>query len=54
MKNEQEVETAFNEAKKHSRVVLVEKYIKGTDYRVLVVGDKVSAVSKEASFCGWG
>lgn len=46
VKNEQEVEAAFNEAKKHSRVVLVEKYIKGTDYRVLVVGDKVSAVSE--------
>ncbi|HQA58493.1 MAG TPA: acetate--CoA ligase family protein, partial [Acetivibrio sp.] len=46
LQNEQEVEAAFNEARRYARVVVVEKYIKGTDYRVLVVGDKVSAVSE--------
>jgi len=46
VKNEQEIETAYNEAKKYSRVILVEKYVKGKDYRVLVIGNRVAAVSE--------
>lgn len=46
VKNEQELATAYNEAKKYARVVLVENYIKGKDYRVLVIGDRVVAVSE--------
>jgi len=40
IKDEQEMEIAYNEARKYSRVVLVEKYVKGKDYRVwwLVTG----------------
>jgi len=46
IKDEQEMEIAYNEARKYSRVVLVEKYVKGKDYRVLVVGDRVAAVAE--------
>lgn len=46
VKNEQEVRSAYDEARKHTRVVLVERYITGKDYRVLVIGNKVSAVSE--------
>jgi cyanophycin synthetase len=41
-----EVITAFKEASKYSRAVIIEKYITGKDYRVLVVGGKVSAVAE--------
>jgi cyanophycin synthetase len=44
--NEELVRKAYSEAFKHSRLVMVERYIKGKDYRVLVVGDKISAVSE--------
>jgi cyanophycin synthetase len=46
VKNEQEIEAAYNEARKYSRVVIVEKYVKGKDYRVLVIGNRVAAVSE--------
>jgi len=54
IKDEQEMEIAYNEARKYSRVVLVEKYVKGKDYRVLVVGDRVAAVAeRRPPFCNW-
>ncbi len=37
---------AFNLARSYSRGVMVEKYIRGRDYRVLVVGDEVVAVAE--------
>lgn len=37
---------AYKEALKHSKAAIIEKFITGRDYRVLVVGDKVSAVSE--------
>lgn len=37
---------AFNVAKKHSRTILVEKYVLGDDYRFLVVNYKLIAVAK--------
>jgi cyanophycin synthetase len=46
LKNEQEVRAAFAEAKRFSKFVLVEKYIKGKDYRLLVVGNKLSAAAE--------
>ncbi|HOM01278.1 MAG TPA: cyanophycin synthetase [Acetivibrio sp.] len=46
VKNEREMEIAYNEAKKYSRVILVERYVKGKDYRVLVIGNRVAAVSE--------
>ncbi len=46
LRDENEVCIAFNEAKKFSKAVLIEKYVKGKDYRILVVGGKVSAASE--------
>lgn len=44
--NEEQVRFAYKEAIKYCRAVIVEKYVEGTDYRVLVVGNKISAVSE--------
>lgn len=44
--SEEQIEVAFTEAQKFSNKLIVEKYIKGKDYRVLVVGGKVSAVAE--------
>jgi len=43
---ESQVRLAYNEALKYSKFVIVEKFIEGKDYRVLVIGDKVSAVAE--------
>jgi cyanophycin synthetase len=45
LRNPQEVLDAYKIAKEYEDTVLIEKYIKGSYYRVLVVGDKVVAVS---------
>lgn len=44
--NEREVETAFKIAKKFDDNIIVEKFIRGKDYRVLVVDNKVVAVAQ--------
>lgn len=49
-----EVVTAFREAVKFSRAAIVEKYIMGKDYRVLVVGGKVVAVAERRPPCVTG
>ncbi|MDF2685272.1 MAG: cyanophycin synthetase [Clostridia bacterium] len=56
LKNEQEIKIAFNEAVKFSNGIIVEKFLTGNDYRILVVGGKVSAVSQRlpASVSGDG
>ncbi|UGQ48658.1 cyanophycin synthetase [Massilia endophytica] len=41
----EEVEQAWEQARKHSRSVIVERFIEGQDYRVLVTGDRVAAAS---------
>lgn len=46
LKDENEVLTALEKAFEISKAVIVEKYIKGKDYRVLVVGGKVIAVAE--------
>ncbi len=46
LNSEEEIRNAFREACKYSSGIIVEKSIKGKDYRILVVGDKVSAVSE--------
>lgn len=46
LNSEREIKTAFREASKYSNGIIVEKYITGKDYRILVTGDKVSAVSE--------
>jgi len=42
----EQVELAFKRARKYSHVVLVENYIPGSDYRMLVVNDQLVAVAK--------
>lgn len=44
--NKEEVSIAYRNAKNYSELVIVEKNIKGKHYRVLVVGEKVIAVSE--------
>ena len=44
--SENQINKAFSEANRHSKKVIIEKYINGKDYRVLVVGGKVSAVAE--------
>ena len=46
LKSAAQVAEAFGKAKEFSRAVLVEKHVEGRDYRVLVVGGKVSAVAE--------
>lgn len=46
VQNRDEIPDAFQEAMQYSTAVIVEKYIQGKDYRVLVVGKKVSAVAE--------
>ena len=41
-----EVETAFEQAQKHSRSVLVESFIRGLDHRMLVINGELLAVAK--------
>jgi len=54
--NEEELRKAYEEAVKFSKAVIVEKLVEGNDYRILVVGDKVSAAAerKPASVVGDG
>ena len=56
LKNEREIRAAFKDAFSYSNAVIVEKFITGKDFRVLVVGNKVSAVSERnpASVVGDG
>lgn len=44
--SEAQVQQAFLEAKKYSKKVMIEQYIKGKDYRVLVIGGLVCAVAE--------
>lgn len=49
LRNPQEVLEAFKIVREYEDTVLVEKYIKGSYYRVLVVGDEVVAASHRIS-----
>lgn len=49
IRDEGKLKSAFQEALKYGKAVIVESYIKGKDFRVLVVGDKVSAVAERRS-----
>lgn len=53
---EGDIRAAFREASKYSTGVIVEKYIYGKDYRILVIGNQVKAVSerKPANVTGDG
>lgn len=56
IKNEQELGTAFKLAKIHDQEVMVEKYIRGRHYRVLVIDGKMAAAAERfpASVIGDG
>lgn len=56
LNNEEEITAAFNDAIKYSKGIIVEQFINGRDYRVLVVGDQVKAVAERlpASVTGDG
>ncbi|QPI53359.1 cyanophycin synthetase [Massilia antarctica] len=43
--SEEDVRTAFAHAREHARTIIVERFLKGRDYRVLVTGNKVAAAS---------
>lgn len=46
LRSEHEVRIAYKEALKFSSAVIVERYITGRDYRILVIGGKVAAVAE--------
>lgn len=46
IRSEEQLRIAYVEALKFGKTVIIENFIKGKDYRILVVGDKVSAVAE--------
>ena len=50
----EEVERAFEHARKYSRHVIVEEFLEGRDYRVLVTGNKIAAASWRRPPCVTG
>lgn len=54
LNSEEEIRNAFKESSKYSSGILVEQYIEGNDYRILVVGDKVVAVAERQPACVTG
>jgi cyanophycin synthetase len=45
VRNDEELETAYDLAKEYSRTVIVEKFLEGNDYRILVVDGKFVAAA---------
>ncbi len=54
LRNEREMKPALKDAFLYSNAVIVERFVLGKDYRVLVVGNKVSAVSERIPACVTG
>lgn len=54
LNNEEEITAAFHDAIKYSKGIIVEQYIAGKDYRVLVIGDQVKAVAERLPACVTG
>ena len=54
--NDDDVALAFERAREHGRTIIIERYIRGDDYRVLVAGDQVvaAALRRPASVTGDG
>lgn len=46
LKNSDELKEAYRITNEYSEYVLVEKYLQGNDYRILLIGNKVAAVAK--------
>ena len=51
LRSEDEIREAYRNAAKFGNGVIVEQYVKGRDFRVLVVGDRVCAVSERLPAC---
>ena len=56
LRDSEEIKSAYQDASKYSNGMIVEQYVAGRDFRILVVGDKVTAVSERipASVTGDG
>lgn len=54
--SDDDVALAFERAREHGRTIIIERYIRGDDYRVLVAGDQVvaAALRRPASVTGDG
>ena len=46
LKSEEDIKAAYQEASKYSSGIIVEKFVTGRDFRILVIGDRVRAVSQ--------
>ncbi len=46
LRTDDEIRAAFQDATRFSNGIIVEKYVKGRDFRILVVGNRVCAVSE--------
>lgn len=46
VRDDDELAAAFDEAVKYGKAVILERFVNGNDYRILVVGERVSAVSE--------
>ena len=46
VRTNKEMEEAFYLAQRHSNIVMIEEYIKGSDYRVLIINGKIAKASE--------
>ncbi len=53
-RSKEEITQAFEQARRFSRTVIVESFIKGHDYRVLVTGGRVAAAARRRPPCVTG
>lgn len=51
LNSEEEIKAAFRDASKYSSGIIVERFVSGRDFRILVVGGKVRAVSERIPAC---
>lgn len=54
LQSEDEIREAYRNAAKFGNGIIVEQYVRGKDFRVLVVGDRVCAVSERLPACVTG
>ncbi len=54
LRSETEIKAAYRKAAKFSAGTIVEQFVKGKDFRVLVVGDRVCAVAERRPACVTG
>ncbi len=51
IRNEQELRSAFADAKQHRQVVVVEQHVQGADYRLLVINHRFVAAAQRVPAC---